>query len=76
MEEWVVAKTFPGPVFAEMAKELLLQHEIPSVIKKDFFSAAYGTAGTIQGSRETKLFVPEGQLEEAQNILSTEISDD
>ncbi len=76
MEEWVVAKTFPGPVFAEMAKELLEQHEIPSLIKKDFFASAYGTAGTIQGSREIKLFVPESHLEEAQNILNTEISED
>lgn len=76
MEEWVVAKTFAGPVFAEMAKELLEQHQIPSIINKDFFSTAYGMGGTIQGSREVRLLVPESHLQEARDILDAEISED
>jgi len=75
MKDWVVVKTFSGPVIGEMAKELLERNDIPSILQKDFFSAAYNIAGTAMGPKETRLLVPEDQLEASRDIL-TAIDDD
>ncbi len=69
-KEWVHLQTFPGVVFAEMAKGLLEQQEIPSMIKRPFLSSAYGSFGTGgAGVDQADLHVPRIHFERAEMIL-------
>ncbi|RMF62728.1 MAG: DUF2007 domain-containing protein [Calditrichaeota bacterium] len=67
--KWVVLHAFPGPVYAEMVKETLQRHDIPCLVKKDFFSSAYGAHGTSAGGLETVILVPEERREESEHLL-------
>lgn len=66
---WVEVHTFPGPTFAEMAKEALQNEGIPSYIKKDFMSSTYSSLGTGLPGTTAKLLVPEDLVEKSKAIL-------
>ncbi|MFQ5769619.1 MAG: DUF2007 domain-containing protein [bacterium] len=68
--KWVPLHSLPGPVYAEMVKEVLEKQEIPCILKKEFLSSALGTQGTSEGGFETLLFVPEDRLQESEKILN------
>jgi len=55
-------------MYAEMVREALEKEEIPSYIKADFLTSAYGIKGSFPGSKAT-LYVPEQNVEKANTIL-------
>lgn len=67
--KWVPLKPLPGPVYAEMVKEVLEQNEIPCLIKKDFLASAIGSQGTFSAGMDTLIFVPEDRFNESEEIL-------
>ncbi len=67
--KWLPLHPLPGPVYAEMVKEVLEKNDIPCIIKKDFLSSAYGSQGTVSAGLETLIFVPEDRAKESEEIL-------
>ncbi len=74
-EKWVEVGTFQGSVFAEMAKEMLRQNDIPCFLKKAFLSSAYGIHSTTNVGMTVKVMVPESRKAESRDILAM-ISDE
>jgi|GEM_PF-1403398 len=66
---WVLLRSFEGPLYAEMAQTALEAAGIPCIIKKDFFGSAYGVQGTTHTGLETKLLVPGDQFEKGKKII-------
>lgn len=64
---WVRVHEFPSQMYAEMVKEALERDGIPSYIKADFLTAAYGIKGSFAGS-SAALYVPEEEAERARSI--------
>ena len=67
--DWVELHRFPGPVYAEMMREVLENADIPCILRKDFLSGAYGAQGTETGGLETAAFVPSEKLAPAKELL-------
>jgi len=73
---WIELRSLPGPIFAEMAKEILQDAGIPCVLKKDFMASAYGVQGAeLNPGEMPQLLVPENRAEEASRILEDMIGD-
>lgn len=66
---WVLLKTLPSAIFAEMVKEALENEGIPSFIKADFFQSAFSSHGTAMPGSYATILVPENKLEHAKDIL-------
>ena len=66
---WVQLHELPSQMYAEMIKEALEKEGIPSYIKADFLTSAYGIKGSFPGTRAT-LYVPESDVEKANTILA------
>ena len=67
--EWISLHSFPSLIYAEMFKETLEKEDISCYIKSDFITSTIGVKGsTMTGSKAT-LFVPEPDLEKAQDLL-------
>jgi len=62
--EFVLLHTLPTNYYAQMVKEVLEKRGIPSIIKGDVLSTAYGSGGM-----EVKILVPKGRRREAEAIL-------
>jgi len=62
--EFVPLRTLPTNYYAQMVKEVLEKRGIPSIIKGDVLSTAYGSGGM-----EVKILVPKGREKEAEAIL-------
>ncbi len=68
--KWKPLHPLPGPVYAEMVKEVLEKQGIPCLLRKDFLSSAYGAQGTSAGGLQTYLYVPEERVAESEAILN------
>ncbi len=62
--EFVPLRTLPTNYYAQMVKEVLEKRGIPSIIKGDVLSTAYGSGGM-----EVKILVPKGREKEAEAVL-------
>ena len=65
---WIRLHELPSQIYADMVKEVLEKEGIPSYIKSDALSSAYGIKGNSPGARAT-LYVPESDEEKASSIL-------
>jgi len=62
--EFIPLRTLPTNYYAQMVKEVLEKRGIPSIIKGDVLSTAYGSGGM-----EVKILVLKGREKEAEAIL-------
>ena len=60
---------FNGNINAEMAKNILLNNDIPSYIKSDFFGSAYNLNAFDIPTGTVKLYIPEGFKKKALDLL-------
>ena len=68
-QEWMVIGTYSGIINAEMAKNILLNNDVPAYIKSDFFGSAYNlNAFNIPASTE-KMYISEGFRKKALDLL-------
>ncbi len=74
--KWKVVKNYSGYIPAEMAKEVLEGNSIPSFIKGDFLSTAYGVRTWDAAGGKAVLFVPDEELERAKTILDEMVVDE
>ena len=73
---WSPVKEYPGYIPAEMAKAVLVDENIPSFIKGDFLSTAYGIKTWEAAGGKAVLFVPEDYVEKATSIIENVLIDD
>ena len=66
--QWVRVMEFNASGFAEMAAQILEDHQIPWLLQKDPVSTIYSFGGSGVGNSFV-LLVPEEFLEEAQQLL-------
>ncbi|HHZ97963.1 MAG TPA: DUF2007 domain-containing protein [Candidatus Marinimicrobia bacterium] len=72
---WSPVKEYAGYIPAEMAKVALEEQDIPSFIKGDFLSTAYGIKAWETAGGKAVLFVPEGDAERATLIVENIVTD-
>ena len=68
-KEWVVIGTYSGIINAEMAKNILLNNDVPAYIKSDFFGSAYNLNAFNIPAGKVKLYIPEGFRKKALDLL-------
>tara|TARA_B100001778_G_C18575505_1_gene624750 strand:- start:565 stop:813 length:249 start_codon:yes stop_codon:yes gene_type:complete len=68
-KEWVVIGTYSGIINAEMAKNILLNNDVPAYIKSDFFGSAYNLNAFNIPAGTVKLYIPEGFRKKALDLL-------
>ncbi|MEC7621434.1 MAG: DUF2007 domain-containing protein [Candidatus Neomarinimicrobiota bacterium] len=68
-KNWVVIGTYNGNVNAEMAKNILIDNNIPAYIKSDFFGSAYNLNAFDIPTGSVKLYIPEAYKEKALDLL-------
>ncbi|MBH50519.1 MAG: DUF2007 domain-containing protein [Candidatus Neomarinimicrobiota bacterium] len=68
-KDWIVISTYNGNVNAEMAKNLLINNNIPSYIKSDFFGSAYNLNAFNIPAGSVKLYIPEAYKKKALDLL-------
>tara|TARA_Y100000814_G_scaffold133457_1_gene96566 strand:- start:7948 stop:8262 length:315 start_codon:yes stop_codon:yes gene_type:complete len=66
---WKAIKEFSGYLPAEMAKNVLLENNIPAFVKGDFLSTAYGAKGWNSAGGKSVLYVDEKELTKAKSII-------
>ncbi len=66
---WKAIKEFSGYLPAEMAKNALLENNIPAFVKGDFLSTAYGAKGWNSAGGKNVLYVAEEELTKAKLII-------
>lgn len=67
--KWVALHPLPGPLYAEMVKEVLDRRGIPCIIQSDVLSSAYGAKGATLPGMQSRILVPEDRAEEARQLL-------
>tara|TARA_X000000368_G_scaffold195716_1_gene154490 strand:- start:6028 stop:6276 length:249 start_codon:yes stop_codon:yes gene_type:complete len=68
-QEWMVIGTYSGIINAEMAKNILLNNDVPAYIKSDFFGSAYNLNAFNIPAGTVKLYIPEGFRKKALDLL-------
>ena len=68
-QEWIVIGTYSGIINAEMAKNILLNNDVPAYIKSDFFGSAYNLNAFNIPAGTVKLYIPEGFRKKALDLL-------
>jgi len=68
-KDWIVISTYNGNVNAEMAKNILIENNIPSYIKSDFFGSAYNLNAFNIPAGSVKLYIPEAYKKKALDLL-------
>ena len=68
-EEWMPLRDLPGNIYAEMVKEVLDKAGIPSMIKSDVISSAYGAKSVSAPGASAQIFVPEKYHKKCQQII-------
>ena len=68
-QEWMVIGTYSGIINAEMAKNILLNNDVPAYIKSDFFGSAYNLNAFNIPAGTVKLYIHEGFRKKALDIL-------
>jgi hypothetical protein len=68
-KDWIVISTYSGNVNAEMAKNILIENNIPSYIKSDFFGSAYNLNAFNIPAGTVKLYIPEAYKKKALDLL-------
>ena len=68
-KDWIVISTYNGNVNAEMAKNILIENNIPSYIKSDFFGSAYNLNAFNIPAGTVKLYIPEAYKKKALDLL-------
>ena len=68
-KNWVVIGTYNGNVNAEMAKNILIDNNIPAYIKSDFFGSAYNLNAFNIPTGSVKLYIPEAYKKKALDLL-------
>ena len=68
-ENWMALRNLPGNMYAEMVKEVLDKAGIPSIIKSDVLSSAYGVKSVNAPGSAAQIFVPEKYHKKCQQIL-------
>ncbi len=68
-KDWIVISTYNGNVNAEMAKNILIENNIPSYIKSDFFGSAYNLNAFNIPAGKVKLYIPEAYKKKALDLL-------
>jgi hypothetical protein len=66
---WKAIKEFSGYLPAEMAKNVLLENNIPAFVKGDFLSTAYGAKGWNSAGGKSVLYVDGKELTKAKSII-------
>ena len=66
---WKAIKEFSGYLPAEMAKNALLENNIPAFVKGDFLSTAYGAKGWNSAGGKSVLYVDGKELTKAKSII-------
>ena len=68
-KNWIIIAEFSGSVYAEMAKNILIDNDIPCYTKGDFLSTAYNiNAMTLPGG-SVKLYIPESFKTQSETLL-------
>jgi len=70
-KNWVVIGTYNGNVNAEMAKNILIDNNIPAYIKSDFFGSAYHLNAFNMPGGQVRLYIPEEYLQKALDLLQS-----
>ncbi len=65
----MVIGTYSGIINAEMAKNILLNNDVPAYIKSDFFGSAYNLNAFNIPAGTVKLYIPEGFRKKALDLL-------
>ena len=68
-EAWLPLRNLPGNMYAEMVKEVLDKAGIPSMIKSDVISSAYGAKSVSAPGVSAQIFVPEKHHKKCQQII-------
>ena len=71
---WVSIADFNGKIMADMAVEILKDHDIPCYTKGDFLSSAYGIQSIGLPGSLVKLYIPEPFKSQAKELLENIIS--
>ena len=64
----MVIGTYSGIINAEMAKNILLNNDVPAYIKSDFFGSAYNLNAFNIPAGTVKLYIPEGFRKKALDV--------
>ncbi|MBO8130192.1 MAG: DUF2007 domain-containing protein [Candidatus Marinimicrobia bacterium] len=67
--KWVPVGTLKSSMYGDMARELLEKNDIPALVVTDFFHGALATSGTGLAGTFAKIYVPEGSVNKAREIL-------
>ena len=69
LEDWIIIGKYDGSVFAEMAKDILSENEIPCYTKGDFFSTAYNINALSMPGGSVKLYIPKAFKAKAEELI-------
>ena len=69
LEDWIIIGEYDGSVFAEMAKDILIDNEIPCYTKGDFFSTAYNINALSMPGGSVKLYIPKAFKAKAEELI-------
>ena len=69
-KNWVVIGTYNGNVNAEMAKNILIDNNIPAYIKSDFFGSAYNLNAFNIPTGSVKLYIHEAYKKKKISIFN------
>lgn len=72
---WISIADFDGAVIADMAVEILKDHDIPCYTKGDFISSAFGIKALSLPGGTVKLYIPDTFKTRANDLLKNIISE-
>jgi hypothetical protein len=66
---WVSIADFEGTIMADMAVEILKDHDVPCYTKGDFISSAFGIKALSLPGGSVKLYIPDSLKAQAEDLL-------
>jgi hypothetical protein len=66
---WESLEPFQGKIYADMAAEILDNHDIPYYLKMDWMASAFNIEGANITGETIRIFVPESFLNKASNLI-------
>jgi len=66
---WESLQPFEGKIYADMAAEILDDHNIPYYLKMDWTASAFNIKGTNIPGEIVRIFVPDSYYKKASNLI-------
>ena len=69
LDDWIIIGMYDWSVFAVIAKDILIENEIPCYTKGDFFSTAYNINALSMPGGSVKLYIPKAFKAKAEELI-------